>query len=80
MSTAELKLKLFREIDNLDKTRLEEVYGLLLNFINSEKNSNEWDTMPKAQQQGLIDAIEELDTNDGLDHKSVLDKYKAKYA
>jgi hypothetical protein len=80
MSTAELKLKLFREIDNLDKPRLEEVYGLLLNFINAEKNSKEWDTMPNAQQQGLLDPIEELDKNDGIDHKSVLDKYKAKYA
>lgn len=80
MSTAELKLKLFREIDNLEKTKLEEVYGLLLNFINTEENSQEWDTMPKAQQKGLLDAIQELDSNDGLDHKSVLDKYKAKYA
>ncbi|SHF74691.1 hypothetical protein SAMN05444396_101183 [Flavobacterium segetis] len=79
MSTAELKLKLFREIDNLEKTKLEEVYGLLLNFINSEKNSNEWDTMPKAQQQGLLDAIEELNSNDGLAHQSVLDKYKTRY-
>jgi hypothetical protein len=56
------------------------VYGLLLNFINAEKNSKEWDTMPNAQQQGLLDPIEELDKNDGIDHKSVLDKYKAKYA
>ncbi|MBG6061497.1 hypothetical protein IWX83_001280 [Flavobacterium sp. CG_9.1] len=80
MSTAELKLKLFREIDNLEKTKLEEVYGLLLNFINAEKISNEWDTMPQAKQQGLLDAIEELNSNDGLAHQSVLDKYKTRYA
>jgi hypothetical protein len=34
MSSAELKLKLFREIDTLDKSKLERVYGLFVNFIN----------------------------------------------
>ncbi|MGZ9675469.1 hypothetical protein [Flavobacterium sp. GNP001] len=79
MSTAELKLKLFREIDNLEKTKLEKVYGLLLNFINSENNGNEWEVMSLAQQQGLQDAIEELDSNSGINHQTVLDKYKTRY-
>ncbi|MBP2282573.1 DNA phosphorothioation-dependent restriction protein DptG [Flavobacterium sp. CG_23.5] len=80
MSTAELKLKLFREIDTLDKSKLEQVYGILTNFINNENNTEEWHSLPKAQQKGLIDAIEEMNSSEGIDHKSILEKYKQKYA
>ncbi|MDP2088303.1 MAG: hypothetical protein Q8J84_02765 [Flavobacteriaceae bacterium] len=80
MSTAELKLKLFREIDTLEKSKLEQVYGLLLNFINKENDTEEWNSLSKAQQKGLIDAIEEMNISDGVDHKVVIEKYKKKYA
>jgi hypothetical protein len=38
MSTAELKLKLIRKIDTLEKSKLEEVYGILINFINQDND------------------------------------------
>lgn len=80
MNNAELKLKLFREIDTLDKSKLEQIYGLVHNFINKENDSEEWHTLTKNQQKGLLDAIDEMDSSDGIDHKKVMDKYKAKYA
>ena len=33
MNIAELKLKFFRQIDGLDKDKLEEAYGVLLNYM-----------------------------------------------
>lgn len=80
MSTAELKLKLFREIDTLEKSKLEQIYGLVFNFINKENDTEEWNSLSNAQQNGLIDAIKEMNSSEGIDHKSIIDKYKKKYA
>jgi hypothetical protein len=80
MSTAELKLKLFREIDTLEKSKLEQIYGLVLNFINKDNDTEEWNNLSPTQQRGLLDAIEELNSSEGIDHKKVMEKYKNKYA
>ena len=80
MNTAELKLKLFREIDILEKSKLEQVYGLFVNFINEEIDTEEWKSLSKVQQKGLLDAIDEMDSSEGIEHKTIIEKYKKKYA
>jgi len=80
MSTSELKLKLFREIDSLEKSKLEQIYGLVLNFINNDNDTEEWNTLTTTQQKGLLDAIEEMNSAEGIEHKKVMAKYKNKYA
>ncbi len=80
MSSAELILKLFREIDTLEKSKLEQIYGLVLNFINKDNDTEEWNTLTTTQQKGLLDAIEEMNSSVGIDHKKVMGKHKNKYA
>ena len=41
MNKAELKLKFFREIDNLDGKDLEEAYGILLNYLHGKDDLDE---------------------------------------
>jgi hypothetical protein len=79
MNIAELKLKFFRQIDGLDKDKLEEAYGVLLNYINSKDDLDEWNNLTVEQQKGIIDGIEQLDDNKGISHKDVMNKYKNKY-
>ena len=79
MNIAELKLKFFRQIDGLDKDKLEEAYGVLLNYINSKDDIDEWNNLTIEQQKGIIDSIEQLEDNQGISHKSVMTKYKNKY-
>lgn len=79
MSTAELKLKLFREIDTLENSRLERVYGVLLNFINNENDTSEFDSLSPEKQEGLLKAIEEMNSSEGIDHKIMMDNFKSKY-
>ena len=79
MNIAELKLKFFRQIDGLDKDKLEEAYGVLLNYINSKDDLDEWNNLTIEQQKGIIDGIEQLDDNKGILHKDVMNKYKNKY-
>ena len=79
MNTAELKLKLFRQIDSLDKEKLEEAYGVLLNYINSNDNLDEWNNLTIDQQKGIVDSIVQLEDNQGVSHKSVMSKYRNIY-
>ena len=79
MNIAELKLKIFRQIDGLDKDKLEEAYGVLLNYINSKDDLVEWNNLTVEQQKGIIDSIEQLEDNQGISHKDVMKKYKSKY-
>jgi hypothetical protein len=79
MTVSDLKLKIFRQIDSLEKNRLEEFYGLLLNYINGKKDISDWDRLTLAQKQGLMDAIDQLDSDKGIPHNDVIDKLRKKY-
>ena len=79
MTVSDLKLKIFRQIDSLEKNRLEEFYGLLLNYVNGKKDVSDWDKLSTAQKQGILDAIEEVDSEKGKAHKVVIDKIRKKY-
>jgi len=79
MTVSDLKLKIFRQIDSLEKSRLEEFYGLLLNYINGKKDVSDWEKLSAAQKQGILDAIEEVDSEKGIEHKVVIDKFRKKY-
>lgn len=52
MDIAELKLKFFSQIDRLDKDKLEEDYGILLNYINSKDDLEEWNNLTIEQHKG----------------------------
>jgi hypothetical protein len=79
MTVSDLKLKIFRQIDSLEKSRLEEFYGLLLNYVNGKKDVSDWEKLSAAQKQGILDAIEEVDSEKGIEHKVVIDKFRKKY-
>lgn len=79
MTVSDLKLKIFRQIDSLEKNRLEEFYGLLLNYINGKLDISDWDRLTLAQKQGLMDAIDQLDSDKGIPHNNVIDKVRKKY-
>jgi len=79
MTVSDLKLKIFRQIDSLEKSRLEEFYGLLLNYINGKKDVSDWEKLSAAQKQGILEAIEEVDSEKGIEHKVVIDKFRKKY-
>jgi hypothetical protein len=63
----------------LKKNRLEEFYGLLLNYINGKKDISDWEHLSPAQKQGLMDSVDQLDSDKGASHKVVMDKLRKKY-
>jgi hypothetical protein len=79
MNASELKLKIFRQIDSLEKTSLEDFYGVLINYVNSHKELNDWGELSDLHKQGIIDAIEEIDSGKGISHDTVMSKFRKKY-
>jgi hypothetical protein len=79
MTVSDLKLKIFRQIDSLEKSRLEEFYGLLLNYVNGKKDVSDWDKLTTGQKQGILDAIDEMDSKKGVANEVVIDKFRKKY-
>jgi hypothetical protein len=80
MTVSELKLKLFRQIDALEKGKLEEIYGVLINYINGQKDISEWDKLSDNQKNGILDAINEIDSGQGIPNNVVIDKSRKKYS
>lgn len=72
MTTAEIKLDLFRKLNSLKGTRLEEAYGVLINFINSKNENPEWDLLPPIQQEAILKGINQLNNGEGKEHKNVM--------
>ena len=80
MTVSDLKLKIFRQIDSLEKNKLEELYGLLTNFVNGQKDVSDWDKLSSSQKQGIFDAIDEIDSGREASNEVVLNKIRKKYS
>jgi len=80
MTVAELKLKIFRQVDSMEKGRLEELYGVLLNYINGQKEVQDWAKLSTEQQQGIIDAVEEIESGKGIPHETVMKNIRTKFS
>jgi hypothetical protein len=80
MTVSDLKLRIFRQIDSLEKNRLEEFYGLMMNYINGQKDISDWDKLTANQKKGILDAIDEVDSGKMIPNKAVLDKFRKKYS
>lgn len=78
MSTDEIKLQIFRQIDALDAGKLKEFYGVLLNYLSSKNDINEWVGVSKAEQKGIEAAIKELNDGKGLAHQDVMSRLRKK--
>ena len=80
MSTAEIKVEIFREIDGLDEFYLTKIHKYIKNILEVKNETTEWDKLSSAQKSGLIDAIREADEGHVLSNNTVMSKYKKKYS
>lgn len=79
MSIEEIKLQIFRQVDSLDAAKLKEFYGIMLNYINGKKETDEWIGVNSFEKQGIIDSIEELNDGKGIPHEQVMARLREKY-
>jgi hypothetical protein len=79
MKTAELKSEILRQVDAFDASKLEEFYGVMLNFVNSKHESDEWIGVSDLEKEGIVAAINELESGYGKSHTEVIGKLRKKY-
>lgn len=80
MNVDELKLDLFRKIDSLDKSKVKEVYGLLVNLINSKFEDSEYDELTADEKEKLKAGINSLEMGEAISHNKVMEKYRKLYS
>ncbi len=61
MKTAELKLELFRKLDQLSLHELNDVYGLFTNYINAHDDINQWESLTNEQKKKIELGLEQAD-------------------
>lgn len=79
MNTAELKTKILKQIDALESDKLEGFYGLLLNYVNSQRSEEEWDLLSEEQRLGILAAIAEVDSGHKIPHTEIVEKYRSQF-
>ena len=80
MNITEFKLSLFEKIESLETNKFYDVYGLILNYINGERDiDEEWNLLSKEQKNGIYIAIKEIDSGKQISHENVISKFRVKY-
>jgi len=59
---AEIKIDLFRKPDSLKGSRLEEAYGILLNYIYGKNDVDDWQRLTTEQQEAIQLGIDQLNS------------------
>lgn len=78
MNSAEIKLDLFRKIDNLDNSKLEKIYNSLIGLLNSA-SSGETSLSPELKT-ALDDALDGSRKGQVSTHEEVMQRTKTKYS
>lgn len=79
MNNANLKSKIIKELDAFDASALEEFYGVLLNFVHQKTEHEDWNQLTLQEQQGIYQALHELDEGKGIPHEKVMKNIRKKY-
>ncbi len=80
MDKSEIKLSIFREVDLLDESQLEELYTFLHNFLSRGKSLDDWLNLSREQQNGLKQAIDSIEAGESMVNEEVLNKYRKRYS
>lgn len=79
MNAAEIKINLFRKLDSLKGKRLEEAYGMLLNYINGKNELDEWQNLTEEQQNAIRLGVDQLNNGQGKKHHDVMTDLRKRF-
>lgn len=80
MSSAELKVDIFRKIDRLDDISLNKIYKYITEMMETDIQSEDWDMLSNAQKSGIIEALQSAENGKVTTHEQVISKFKKQYA
>jgi len=79
MSSAELKVDIFRKIDQMDDKYLNKIYAYINQLMDKKNSSDEWENLSNAQKKALLDAVKSTENGNTIPHDQVISKYKELY-
>ncbi len=79
MKTAEIKLDLHNKIDSAAGSQLKEIYGLVMNYLNGNSTTEEWESLSEPQKKKIMQGLEEANSGLGTPAKDVIKKAREKY-
>jgi len=79
MKTAEIKLDLHNKIDSAGSKQSKEIYGLVLNYLNSNYAIEEWDTLTEAQRASINEGLAQAEAGLGTPASEVIRKIRKKH-
>lgn len=79
MSVADIKSKIIQQMDSFDENRLEELYGFFQNHINSQNDIDDWSILTTEQQNGIGQAIDEINQGKGIPHDLVMSNIRQRF-
>ena len=78
-SSSKEDIRLIAELAKKMGVTIEYLPNDVISFVNEPDGILEWEQLSKNQQQGLSDAIEEMDTCEGKNHDDVISAFRKKY-
>ena len=79
MEETALKIDLIEKIEHADSNQLREIYGLVINYFNSNEPSEQWDMLPEPQKKKILKSIEQADAGLGTPVKEAIQRMRAKH-
>ncbi|MEK6476555.1 hypothetical protein WJR50_03435 [Catalinimonas sp. 4WD22] len=77
MGVAELKLDIFRMVDQLPESELQKLYAMITHLANPE--AKPWDTLSEAEKAAIEEGLAQLDQGQGKPHAEVMANFRKKY-
>ncbi len=79
MSSAELKVDIFRKIDKMDEKYLNKIYAYINQLVDKKNLSEEWEELSDLQKKALLDAVNSAKEGNTVPHEKVISKCKNLY-
>lgn len=76
MTATDLKQKIVRELDTLPDNRMEEFYGVLMNYIRNQESEDEWLNLSTSEQNGILAAVNQIDSGLKIESKEVFERVR----
>ncbi len=76
MTATDLKQKIVKELDTIPASRMEEFYGVLMNYIRNQESEDEWLNLSTHEQNGILAAINQIDSGLKIESKEVFERVR----
>ncbi len=83
MRNAELKLDIFRIVDQLSESELQKLYSMVSDLVSDDNTSlgtPPWDRLSEGERTAIEKGLLQLEQGQGIPHDEVMSTFRKKYS